>query len=159
MADHKVKAIPDGYHSITPYLIVRGASRAIEFYKRAFGATELVRMAMPDGSLGHAELRIGNSMFMLADESVAFGAKSPELIGGSPVGLALYVEDVDGVFNRVKDEKGIVIKRPLETQFYGDRSVTFFDPFGHQWTLSQHVEDVSPEEMKTRMAKLPQKPS
>src|SRR4051812_32242565 len=158
MAD-KVKAIPDGYHSITPYLIVRGASRAIEFYKRALGAKELYRLPNPDGTLGHAELQFGNSRIMLSDENTAWGAKSPELIGGSPVGLALYVEDVDALFNRVKDEKGIVIKRPLETQFYGDRSVTFFDPFGHQWTISQHVEDVPPDEMQKRMAKLAQKPA
>src|SRR5436309_10210939 len=109
MADHKVKAIPDGYHSITPYLIVRGASRAIEFYKRAFGAVELMRMPMPDGSLGHAEMKIGNSMLMLADENAAFDAKSPQLIGGSPVGLALYVENVDQVFERVKGQAGVTI--------------------------------------------------
>jgi PhnB protein len=145
-----VKAKPDGYHSITPYLIVRGGAAAIDYYKAAFGAEETVRMPGPGGTIGHAEIRIGDSVVMLADEPPDQQWRSPQSLGGSPVGLLLYVEDVDARFNQALAAGGKVIK-PLANQFYGDRSGTLADPFGHQWTLATHVEDVSPEEMKRRM--------
>lgn len=145
-----VKAKPDGYHSITPYLIVRGGAAAIDYYKAAFGAEETVRMPGPGGTIGHAEIRIGDSVVMLADEPPDQQWRSPQSLGGSPVGLLLYVEDVDARFNRALAAGGKVIK-PLANQFYGDRSGTLADPFGHQWTLATHVEDVAPEEMKRRM--------
>jgi PhnB protein len=145
-----VKSKPDGYHTITPYLIVRGGAAAIDYYKAAFGAEELVRMPGPGGTIGHAEIRIGDSVVMLADESPAAGHRSPQSLNGSPVGLAVYVEDVDTRFNQAIAAGGKVIK-PLADQFYGDRSGTLVDPFGHQWTLATHVEDVSPEEMRKRM--------
>ena len=152
----KVKPVPDGYHTVTPYLSIKGASEAIAFYKKVFGAEELVRMPMPDGSVGHAELQIGDSRIMLADENIMGDAvtKSPTALGGSTAGLALYVPDVDALFKRAV-EAGAKTKRPLENQFYGDRSATIEDPFGHVWTIATHVEDVSPEEMKRRMAALP----
>lgn len=148
-----VKAIPDGYHAITPYLIVDGAARAIEFYSSAFGAAELMRLDQPDGRIGHAELRIGDSVVMLADEAPARGYRGPAAIGGTPVSLLLYVEDVDAVFARAI-AAGATERRPVENQFYGDRSGTLADPFGHVWTLATHVEDVHPEEMERRMASL-----
>jgi len=154
----KVKPIPDGYHSITPYLSIKGASDAIAFYKKAFGAEEIVRMPMPDGRVGHAELQIGDSRLMLADEMPEMGdavAKSPRTLGGSTTGICLYVPDVDALFKRAVDA-GATARRPLSDQFYGDRSAVVEDPFGHIWTLATHVEDVSPEEMKKRMAALPQ---
>ena len=146
-----VKAIPDGYSSITPYLIVRGAARAIEFYKRAFDAKELFRMPMPDGRIGHAELRFGNSLVMLADEMPEMGAKSPELLGGAAVGIAFYVEDCDAIFNRAV-AAGAKVERPLADMFYGDRTGVLIDPFGHKWSILTHKEDVSPEEMEKRLA-------
>jgi PhnB protein len=145
-----VKAIPEGYHSVTPYLIVKGAARALEFYKKAFNATELVRMEGPGGTIGHAEFQIGNSIIMLADESPEFNARSPETIGGSPVGLCIYLENVDAVFKQAIAAGGKE-ERPVQDQFYGDRSGTLRDPFGHQWTVATHKEDVSPEEMERRM--------
>ncbi|HYI02664.1 VOC family protein [Hyalangium sp.] len=144
------KAIPEGYHSVTPYLIVKGAARALEFYKKAFNATELVRMEGPGGTIGHAEFQIGNSIIMLGDENAEFGARSPETIGGSPVGLCIYIEDVDTIFKRAIAAGGKE-ERPVQDQFYGDRSGTLRDPFGHQWTIATHMEDVSPEEMERRM--------
>ena len=152
----KGKYMPEGYHTATPYLIASDASRALEFYKQAFGARELMRMAMPDGRIGHAEVQIGDSRIMLADENIMGDAvtKSPTALGGSTAGLALYVPDVDALFKRAV-EAGAKTKRPLENQFYGDRSATIEDPFGHVWTLATHVEDVSAEEMKKRMAALP----
>jgi PhnB protein len=146
-----VKPIPEGYHAVTPYLIVRGGVKALEFYKKAFNATEVVRMPSPDGKLGHAEIRIGNSMVMLADEHPEMGAKSPESFGGSPVGICLYVEDVDAIWQQAIAAGGKE-ERPVKDQFYGDRSGTLRDPFGHQWTIATHKEDVSPEEMERRMA-------
>jgi PhnB protein len=143
------KPIPDGYHSVTPYLIVRNAARALDYYKQAFGATELVRMNAPEGKIGHAEVRIGDSVVMLADEFPGWGAKSPEAYGGSPVHLMIYVEDCDAVFNRALAAGGKEI-RPLKDQFYGDRSGTLDDPYGHQWTIATHKEDLSPEEMQQR---------
>lgn len=144
------KAIPDGYHSVTPYLIVDGAAKALDFYKRAFDAVELVRMGGPDGKIGHAEIRIGNSPVMMADEHPEMGFRSPTSLGNTPVGLMIYVEDCDAVYNQAVGEGAKVLK-PLADQFYGDRSGTVLDPFGHQWTIATHKEDVSPEEMDRRM--------
>jgi PhnB protein len=147
----KVEPIPEGYASITPYLVVNDAAGAIEFYKRAFGATEVVRMPGPGGKVAHAEIRIGNSMVMLADEHPEVEARSPRHYRGTPVSLVLYVEDVDRVVKGAID-LGAKLQRPVQDQFYGDRSGTLFDPFGHQWTIATHKEDVTPEEMKKRMA-------
>ena len=143
------KPIPDGYRTATPYLIVKGAADAIEFYKRAFGATELLRMADPQGRVGHAEIKIGDSVIMLADEHPSMGYRSPRSLGGSSVSILLYLEDVDGVFERAV-KTGAKAQRPVMDQFYGDRSGTLEDPFGHVWTIATHVEDVEPEEMKRR---------
>ena len=151
-----VKPIPDGYHSITPYLIVNNAARALDFYRDAFGATELMRMEQPGGKVGHAEIQIGDSRVMLADEFPEMGAKSPTSIGGSPVGLMLYVEDVDTRFKQAI-AAGAQELRPVQDQFYGDRSGTLLDPFGHQWTIGTHKEDLSPEEINQRMAAMMQK--
>lgn len=146
-----VKPIPDGYHSLTPYLILNGAADAIEFYKKAFGAVERMRMPMPEGKIGHAEIQIGNSVIMLADESEAMGAKSAASMGGSPVMMHLYVDDSDAVMEKAVAEGARVI-RPIKDQFYGDRSGMVEDPFGYQWAISTHVEDVPPEEMEKRAA-------
>jgi len=148
-----VKPIPDGYHSVTPYLIVKGASRAIEFYKKAFGATELMRFPGPNDTVAHAEIKIGDSAVMLADEGQG-NYRSPEALGGSPVSLMVYVEDVDRVFDQAVSN-GAKATRPVADQFYGDRVGTLVDPFGHVWSLGTHVEDVSMEEMQRRMAALP----
>lgn len=145
-----VKPIPDGYHTVTPYLIVNGAVKAIEFYAAAFGATELFRLPGPDGKLGHAEIKIGDSPVMLADEFPDMGAKGPQSYGGSPVSILVYVADVDAMTERAV-AAGATIVRPLQDQFYGDRSSTLTDPFGHQWTLATHKEDVAPDEMQRRM--------
>ena len=146
----KVKPIPEGYHSMTPYLIIKGAAKAIDYYKKAFGATEIMRMAAPDGTVGHAELKIGDSIFMMGEEMPQMGYRSPQ--GSSPVGLMVYVDDVDRVFQQAIAAGGRVAK-DVKDQFYGDRSGTLYDPFGHMWTIATHVEDVSEEEMKRRMAK------
>jgi PhnB protein len=147
------KPIPEGYHTVTPYLIVKGAARALEFYKKAFNATELFRMDGPGGGIAHAEFQIGNSRIMLSDEFPEMGARSPETVGGSPVGLCLYVENVDALFKQAIAAGGKE-ERSVQDQFYGDRSGTLRDPFGHQWTIATHKEDVSPEEMKRRMAEM-----
>jgi PhnB protein len=150
----KVSAVPAGYHNVTPYISVKGAAKALDFYQRAFGAEVLVRMDMPDGRVGHAEITIGDSHVMLADEMPEMGdavAKSPRTLGGTTCGLMIYMDDVDARFKRAIDAGGTV-KRPLKNQFYGDRTGTLEDPFGHIWTIGSHVEDVSPEEMKKRMA-------
>jgi PhnB protein len=144
-----VKAIPDNYPRVTPYLSIAGASDAIEFYKSVLGAEERVRMDAPGGMIGHAELAIGESMIMLADEFPDMGGKSPKTVGGTPVTLMVYVEDVDATYQKALD-KGATAVRKIEDQFYGDRSGTFEDPFGHQWHVASHVEDVSPEEMQKR---------
>jgi PhnB protein len=144
---------PEGYHAITPYLIVTGGAKAIDFYKKVFGATEIMRMPRPDGQIAHAELRIGDSVIMLADEMPQMGALSPHTIGGTAVGIMVYVPDADRVFHNAVSA-GSKVERELADQFYGDRSGTFKDPFGHKWTVSTHVEDVSPEEMNARMAKM-----
>lgn len=143
------KPIPEGYRTATPYLIVKGAAEAIEFYKRAFGATEMLRMADPQGKVGHAEIKIGDSVIMLADEHPAMGYRGPRSLGGSSVSILLYLEDVDGVFERAV-KAGAKAQRPVMNQFYGDRSGTLEDPFGHVWTVATHVEDVAPEEMQRR---------
>ena len=148
-----VKPIPEGYHSVTPYLIVKGAARALEFYARAFGAKELYRMDQPDGRVGHAEIQIGDSRIMLADEFPDMGARSPETVGGTPVGITLYVEDVDETVARAV-AAGAKVTRPVENKFYGDRMGELTDPFGHRWYLGTHVEDVSPEEIGRRAAAL-----
>ena len=147
----KAKPIPEGYHTATPYLIVRDAASAIEFYKRAFGATELMRMADPSGKVMHAEIRIGDSPIMLADEFPEMGARSPQSFGGSPVSILLYVEDVDALFSQAI-AAGAKVQRPVKDQFYGDRSGGLTDPFGHVWYIATHKEDVSPEEMRKRAA-------
>lgn len=149
----KVKPIPEGYHTITPYLVVKGASKAIDFYKKAFGATELFRMDGPNGTIAHAELKIGDSPIMLADENPQMGFGAPETGSRSPVGLMIYVDDVDKVSAQAI-AAGIKTERPVEDQFYGDRSGNFVDPFGHRWTISTHKEDLSKEEIDRRMAKL-----
>jgi PhnB protein len=146
-----VKPIPDGYHSVTPYLIVNDGARAIEFYKKAFGATELLRFPRPDGKLMHAEMQIGDSRIMLADEYPERGARSPQSIGGSPVTFHVYVEDVDTTFDQAI-AAGAKETRPVMDQFYGDRTGGVTDPFGHTWHLATHKEDVSPEEMQRRAA-------
>jgi PhnB protein len=151
-----VKPIPDGYHSVTPYLIVDGGAKAIDFYKRAFGAKELGRMEMPGGRIGHAEIQIGNSRIMLADEFPEMDARGPQALGGSPVGLMIYVEDVDASFRQAIAAGGKEL-RPVVDQFYGDRSGTLADPFGHKWTISTHKEDVSSEELHKRFAEWSQK--
>ena len=143
------KAIPDGYHSATPYLIVRGAADAIDYYKRAFGASELFRMADDKGTVGHAEIKIGDSVIMLADETPGAVCHTPRSLGGSSVGLMIYVDDVDTVFKRAIEAGGKSL-RPLTNQFYGDRSGTLEDPYGHVWTVATHVEDVPPAELKRR---------
>jgi PhnB protein len=150
MAD-KVKPIPEGYGAVTPYLIVDGAARAIEFYKQAFGAVEIFRMESSEGRVGHAEIKIGDSHVMLADEHPEMGARGPRSFGGSPISLALYVEDVDAVVNRAV-EAGAKLTRPVADQFYGDRTGGVEDPFGHAWYVATHVEDVPEEEMKKRAA-------
>ena len=145
-----VKAIPEGYHSVTPYLIIDGAEEAIRFYEQAFGATELLRLPMGD-KIGHAEIRIGDSVIMLSDEWPDQGKLGPKSRGGSTAGLMIYVEDVDAAFARAV-AAGATVERPVEDQFYGDRSGNVVDPFGHSWTLATHVEDVPEEEMQRRMA-------
>jgi len=144
-----VKPIPDGYHTATPYLIIKGAASALEFYKKAFGATELMRLADPSGKIGHAEILIGDSPIMLADEHPEMGYRGPQSLGGTPVSIALYVEDVDARFNQAV-AAGAKVMRPVKDQFYGDRSGTLTDPFGHVWTIATHKEDVSPEEINKR---------
>ncbi|NJN85840.1 MAG: VOC family protein [Leptolyngbyaceae cyanobacterium SL_7_1] len=146
-----VKPVPDGYQTVTPYLAVQEAARAIEFYKQAFGATEFMRLADNNGKIAHAEIKIGDSIIMLADEYPDMGFHSPQTLNGSPVTLMVYVENVDEQFNRAI-AAGATTVRPLEDQFYGDRTATLSDPFGHNWIIASHVEDVSLEEIKTRMS-------
>jgi PhnB protein len=144
-----VKPIPDGYHSVTPYLIIDGAAKAIDFYKTAFGATELFRMDH-EGKVGHAELKIGDSPIMLADEQPSMGYVSPKALGGTPVSLMIYVADVDTVYKQAISA-GATELRAVKDQFYGDRSGNLKDPFGHVWTIATHKEDVTPEEMDKRL--------
>jgi len=143
-----IKPIPEGYHSVTPYLICKGASRAIDFYKKAFGATEIMRFPGPNDSVMHAEIQIGDSRLMLADETPQYKAGS-----GGPISLMIYVPDVDKTFKQAVSA-GATSTRPVEDQFYGDRLGTLSDPFGHVWSVATHVEDVSEDEMQRRMASL-----
>jgi PhnB protein len=149
----QVNPIPQGYHSITPYLIVKDAKKALEFYQKAFGAKEIYRMETPNGMIGHCEFQIGDSKIMMADEFPDMGAKAPASEGGKPFSLLIYVENVDQVFDRAV-KAGAKVLRPLKNEFYGDRMGTLQDPFGHNWNLGMHVEDVSPEEMKIRAEKM-----
>jgi PhnB protein len=146
-----VQPIPEGYHTVTPYLIVKGAARAIEFYKKAFGATEMFRMPGPNDLIMHAEIKIGDSVVMLADEHPGMNYRSPLGLGGTTVSLLLSVADVDKSFAQAL-AAGATVQKPLQNQFWGDRMGTVADPFGHVWSLSTHIEDVPPEEMQRRMA-------
>ncbi|PYS97082.1 MAG: glyoxalase [Acidobacteria bacterium] len=143
------RPIPEGYHTATPYLIIKGAAAALEYYKKAFGARETMRFDAPGGKIGHAEIKIGDSTIMLADEHPDMGYRGPQSLGGSPVSILLYVEDVDRWFKRAIAAGGKVT-RPVADQFYGDRTGVLVDPFGHVWSIATHVEDVSPEEMHRR---------
>jgi PhnB protein len=151
----KVPYIPEGYNTVTPYLVINGAAQAIDYYKKVFGATVVVRMDGPDGRVGHAELQIGDSRIMLADENPSMGATSATTIGNSPVSLYLYLPDVDKVVDKAIAE-GAKILKPVQDQFYGDRSGFLQDPFGHFWGIATHIEEVSPQEMKERMKKVMQ---
>ncbi|WP_035795621.1 VOC family protein [Kitasatospora mediocidica] len=145
-----VKPLPDGYPRLSPYLFVAGAAAAIDFYATVFGATQRGdRMTGPDGRVGHAELQLGDSVIMLADEYPEVGARGPKTVGGTPVLLNVYVEDVDAVFETALAH-GATVLRPLANQFYGDRSGSFADPFGHHWSVATHIEDVPPQEMAER---------
>jgi len=148
---NKVKPVPDGYSTVTHYLTIRGAAKAIDFYTQAFGAKELFRMPAPDGKVMHAEILIGNSHIMLADESPRSETKAPQTLNGSTSGIFLYVEDVDAAFHQAL-KAGARETQPLENQFWGDRFGKLTDPFGHRWMLASHVEDVSPAEMEERMS-------
>lgn len=144
-----VRAIPEGYEGITPYLIVHDGAAALDFYAKGLGAEELMRMPTPEGRIAHAEMKLGKAIFMLADEHPDFLAFSPKTLKGTSLGLVVYVEDVDAVFHRAV-AAGATVERPLADQFYGDRSGTVVDPFGHKWTFSTHTEDLSPEEIEAR---------
>lgn len=150
-----VKPVPEGYHTVTPYLIVKGAARAIEFYKQAFGASEIMRIPGPNNTIAHAEIRIGDSVVMLADGAGGNEFRDPHSLGASPVGLMIYVPEVDKTFKNAVS-LGAKESRPVVDQFYGDRSGTLIDPFGHVWTVATHVEDVSEQEMQKRMAEMKQ---
>jgi len=145
-----VKPVPDGYHTVTPYLVIDGASAAIEFYRRAFGASETLRIEH-QGKVGHAEIKIGDSPIMLADEYPDMGARSPQALGGSPVSVMLYVDNVDAVVERAV-AAGAKLQRPVADQFYGDRTGSVVDPFGHLWHVATHIEDVSLDEVRRRAA-------
>ena len=151
----QVKPLPEGYHNVTPYLFVRTAALAIDFYKQVFGAVETVRMPGPDGRIMHAEIKIGDSIVMLADENPHSGVMSPQTVGGFSVGLHVYVENVDEVYKKAIDN-GAKALREVKDQFYGDRSGSLLDPFGHMWSVATHVEDVSPDEMRKRMKAMSQ---
>ncbi len=148
-----VQPIPAGYPRVTPYLSVDGGAAAIDFYVRVLGATESVRMAGPEGKIGHAELKIGDSLIMLADASAEMGGQTPRSLGGTPVTLMVYVEDVDAVCDKAV-AAGATMERDVDVQLYGDRAGQFVDPFGHKWFIATHVEDVDPEEMQRRAAKV-----
>jgi PhnB protein len=150
------KPVPDGYHSVTPYLIAKDAAKAIEFYRKVFGAQEVLRMDGPGGKVAHAEIKIGDSHVMLADEVPSMGFVSPQTLGGVGVSLLLYVDDVDAIFSRAMAAGSRQLK-PLEDQFYGDRAGTLEDPFGHCWTVATHKEDVPPQEMERRLEQLMEK--
>ena len=155
---NKVDPIPKGYHTVTPYLIVRDADKALEFYHKAFGAEELFRMQHPSGKITHAEMKIGDSLIMLTEEMPGMHCKSPESLGGSPVFMYLYVNDVDSFAERAL-EAGVKLISPLQDHFYGDRSCALIDPFGHIWHISTHIEDVAPEELRQRAESLFKQPA
>ena len=144
------KPIPDGHHTVTPYLALKNGVKAVEFYKKAFGATELSKLITPDGRLGHAEIQLGDSIIMMSDEFPEFGGKAPDTLGGTPVNIHLYVEDVDSFFKKAV-AAGAKERKAVKDQFYGDRSGQLEDPFGHLWWVATHKEDVSPEEMQRRV--------
>ena len=146
----KVKAVPDGHRTVTPYLAIKNAAKALEFYEKAFGATVRYKLSMPDGRVGHAEIELGDSVIMLADEFPEYGGKAPEALGGSPVSIHLYVQDVDAFVKRAL-AAGARERKRVEDQFYGDRSGQLEDPFGHLWWVATHKEDVTPEEMQKRV--------
>ena len=150
-AKKKVAAIPPGYHSVTPYIVCRGAARAIDFYKKAFGAKERLRMDMPDGNIAHAELQIGDSIVMLGDENPQMGATAPETVGGTASGLFIYTKDVDAAFAKAT-AAGAKTDMPPTDMFWGDRYCKLTDPFGHKWSMATHIEDLSPKEMARRGA-------
>lgn len=152
-----VHFIPEGYHSLTPYLIVKDAAQALEFYKKALGAKEVLRMSDPNGGIMHAEFQVGDSKVMMAGEYPEMGALSPQTIGGSPVSLCLYVENVDEMFQQAL-AAGATQRRPVQNQFYGDRSGTLEDPFGHTWTIATHIEDLTQEQVEQRFAEMNQQP-
>ena len=147
---NQVRPIPEGYHSVTPYLVVNGAAQAIDFYQRAFGAKEIMRMNAPNGKIGHAELRIGDSVIMLSDEMPGGSVRSPQSIGGTTAGVFIYVDRVDTVFKNAVSA-GAKVTTPLADMFWGDRYGQLTDPFGHSWSVATHIEDVAPEEMQKRM--------
>lgn len=149
----RVKPIPDGYQGATPYLRIKGAAAALEFYKKAFGAVETMRLADPSGQIGHAEIRIGQAPVMLADEYPEMGMRGPQSLGGTTVAIHVYVEDVDRLAERAV-AAGAKLLRPVENQFYGDRACSIVDPFGHEWLFATHQEDVPPAEMERRAAAL-----
>ncbi len=152
----KANPIPEGFHTVSPHFVVKNATEAIEFYKKAFGAEEICRMPGPDGkSVMHCELKIGDSMVMMCEEFPEMGARSPQSIGGSPVTIHLYVEDADAAYKRATDA-GAKATMPLQDMFWGDRYGKLTDPYGHQWSIATHVEDVTPEQMQERMAQMPQ---
>lgn len=144
------KPLPDGYHTVTPYIVVKGAAAALEWYAKAFGAKEILRLPMPDGSIAHAEFKIGDSPIMLGEENPQWGAKSPQTLGGSPAGFCIYVEDCDQAFNKAV-AAGATVDRPVVDQFYGDRNGTVVDPFGHKWTIGTHKKDLTPAEVQAAM--------
>jgi PhnB protein len=150
-----VKAVPDGYHTATPYLIISGAAKALDYYTRAFGAKETLRLEH-QGRIGHAEFKLGDSIIMLADEYSEMGHRSPKTIGGTPVSIMLYVDNVDQFVDKAVSG-GATLKQPVEDKFYGDRSGTIEDPFGHVWYIATHIEDVSPEEIGKRVAAMGKK--
>ena len=156
----KAKPIPEGFHSVTPYLTVNDAARAIDFYKRAFGATERYRMDGPGGKIAHAEIKIGDSIVMLGDESMAAGTRSPQSLGGTPIGLFIYVEDVDSAFTRAASA-GAKVDMPVTDMFWGDRYGRLRDPFGHEWSIATHKQDLSHDEMmkaaQAMFSKMPNK--
>jgi PhnB protein len=156
MATKATRYIPEGFGTVTPYLIVKGAAQALDFYKRAFDATELFRFPMPNGKIAHAEIRIGNSRLMVADEMPEMNIKGPQSLGDTTVGMHLYVQDCDALFNQAV-KSGAKVERPVADQFYGDRSGTVIDPFGHRWSIATHKEDLSNEEIQQRMAQMPKK--
>jgi PhnB protein len=147
------KAIPDGYHSVTNYLIVDDAVKAMAFYAKALNATEILRLTMPDGTIAHGEFKIGDSPIMLGQSNAAWGSKDPKMLGGTPVGMAIYVNDCDAAFKQAV-EAGCTVKKPVTDQFYGDRSGTVVDPFGHEWTIGTHIKDMTAFELQAAMEEM-----